>query len=249
MIEQVWGLAVAGYKRVALLVLLMTTVATVSTGVAIGVLYNTAFERERLHLIAIAHSQARIMEAAARFDCTYQHNYPGAPEAATLAKIRDAHLGSKGIYGPVEFILGRRAGDQIVFLLRHRHSDTEPPAPVPFDSPYAEPTRRALTGQSGSMVGLDYHGVPVLAAYEPVAALKLGVVAKMDLAEIRAPFLRAATLVIGLALVLIGGATVLFFRLSNPMVRHIRESERRYERIFNGLRFSRFWISSLIATP
>jgi len=84
------------------------------------------------------------------------------------------------------------------------------------------------------MVGLDYHGVRVLAAYEPVAVLNLGVVAKMDLADIRAPFLRAAALVIGLALLLISAATVLFFHLSNPMVRSIRESERRYERIFNG---------------
>ncbi len=73
----------------------------------------------------------------------------------------------------------------------------------PLSSDLAEPMRRALSGQSGSMIGLDYHGVEVLAAYQPVPVLNAGVVAKMDLENIRAPFLRGAAMVIGLALVLV----------------------------------------------
>jgi PAS domain S-box-containing protein len=84
------------------------------------------------------------------------------------------------------------------------------------------------------MVGLDYHGETVLAAYEPVDMLSLGVVAKVDLAEIRGPFIRAGGVVVGIALVLIAGGTVLFVRLTSPMIRELRESERRYRRIFNG---------------
>ncbi len=84
------------------------------------------------------------------------------------------------------------------------------------------------------MIGLDYRGVEVLAAYQPVPILNAGVVAKMDLADIRAPFLRGAAMVIGLALVLVTAGTVLFVRLTNPMVKHLTETEQRYQRIFCG---------------
>ncbi|MBT6276889.1 MAG: hypothetical protein HOI95_22480 [Chromatiales bacterium] len=52
--------------------------------------------------------------------------------------------------------------------------------------------RRALDGQAGTIVTVDYRGARVVAAFEPIDVLNLGIVAKMDLAEIRAPFLHAS---------------------------------------------------------
>ena len=43
-----------------------------------------------------------------------------------------------------------------------------------YNTAFAEPLHRALSGRSGTMVGLDFRGVEVLAAYEPVAELDLG---------------------------------------------------------------------------
>ncbi len=66
-----------------------------------------------------------------------------------------------------------------------------------------------------------------------MAVLDLGIVAKIDLAEIRAPFVRAATIVasIGLILMLVGG--LIFFRVGDPMVRRLIRSERDLRNVTN----------------
>jgi PAS domain S-box-containing protein len=83
--------------------------------------------------------------------------------------------------------------------------------------------RRALSGLSGTVVGLDYRGETVLAAHEPVAELGSGIVAKIDLAEIRAPFIRAGLMAICAALVVVFVGAVVFLRVSNPIVKRLEE--------------------------
>ncbi|WP_405226417.1 ATP-binding protein [Lentisalinibacter sediminis] len=217
----------AEYRRIALLILTMTVVVTVATAVSIGVLYDTAFERQRQQLVDSAHTLARLIEQMSEFDQRYRHDYPGSAAEATLAQIRQAFTHEHTIRGSAEVTLGRREGDDIVFLMRHHHAVGGPPAPVPWGSSFSQPMHRALSGERGTMIGSDYHGTRVLAAYDAVDVLGLGVVAKIDLAEIRAPFFRAGALVLTVALALIGAATLLFLRLGNPMVRALHEREER----------------------
>ncbi len=222
------------YRRIVLLVLTMSVVVSIATAAAIGILYKTAFERQRLQLVDSAQTHALLLDALARFDRQYLHDYPGEPEAATLAQIRDAFESEHAVGGTTEITLGQRRGDSIVFLMRHRHARSGTPEPVPYESSLAEPMRQALAGRSGSMVGLDYHGEMVLAAYEPVATLSLGVVAKIDLAEIRAPFHRAGAIVLAIALVLILAGSLLFIRLTNPMLRKLRDREAQLDLILGS---------------
>ena len=123
-----------------------------------------------------------------------------------------------------EFTIGKREGDSIVYLLVDRHPGKGLPEPVPFDSDFGEPMRRALSGLSGTVIGPDYHGDTVLAAHEPIPELGLGVVAKIDIAEIRAPFIRAG-LAAGLATVLVVVIGALFFlKISEAVMRDLRET-------------------------
>ena len=133
-------------------------VATTSI-VSIGILYRTAIREETTRLSETAKSQARLIEAVARFDKKYSADYPSGAKQATLTQIREAHSEYKGFGITGEFTLAEKKGDQIVFLLRHRHYDLDNPKPVQWDSNIAEPMRAALSGKSGVIIGLDYRGV------------------------------------------------------------------------------------------
>ncbi len=219
-------------KVVVYLILILTAVSLVVTGVAIGALYRAAIAEERARLVETAQSQARMIEAVARFDATYsKHDHPGGAQGATLSQVVDAHSRYSGFGRTGEFTLARLEGDGIVFLLSHRHNDAfgtrNTHEPVPMSSEYAEPMRRALLGQSGTVVGLDYRGVTVLAAFEPVAELNWGIVAKIDLAEIRAPFIRAGIIACSIGLIVVLAGAVLFIGIASPLVRRLEESEAR----------------------
>ncbi len=167
-------------RRILFLTLIMLAVAVGVAAIAISALYEVGFEQQRARLVETAQSHARLIEAVARFDARYSTEHVfGSAFADTLEQIRDAQARFKGFGKTGEFTMAKREGDWIVFLLSHRHLDLDNPKPVPFSSEFAEPMRRALTGESGSMVGLDYRGETVLAAYEPVAELDLGIVAKI----------------------------------------------------------------------
>ncbi|MGN7612085.1 sensor histidine kinase [Magnetococcales bacterium HHB-1] len=229
----------ARWRRTLSLALIMAVVAVTVGSISLAVLYHTAFEQARLRLTETAQSRARLMESIAR----YNHRHFGQPHdhhatqdafSATLEQIREAHDHFAGFGATGEFTLAQRQDDLIVFILRHRHSILDQPKPVPFhkdidqsnpEQHFAEPMRRALSGQSGTVIGPDYRGVTVLAAHEPVAVLNLGVVAKLDMTEIRAPFIRAAKLLLVISIIVISIGILLFFRVSEPMVRRIMENK------------------------
>ncbi|MGR3319922.1 MAG: ATP-binding protein [Candidatus Anammoxibacter sp.] len=189
-------------------------------------LYTTAIGKEREWLQNTAKSQARLLEAVARFDVKHSvEDHPEGAAAATLSQIADAHKHYKGFGKTGEFSLARREGDKIVFLLSHRHYDLDNPEPIPFNSDLAEPMKRAIAGKSGTMIGLDYRGIKVLAAYEHVTVLNIGIVAKMDITEIKKPFIVAASKSTLLALILITVGSYFFMRLINPIIKNLQNSK------------------------
>jgi PAS domain S-box-containing protein len=222
-------------NRMFLLIMIMITICMAVAGISMWVLYETAFDGQRERLIVSAKSQARLIEAMARYDAIYSKGCPEDPLAAMLSQIADAHENYKGFGETGEFTLARREGEEIVFLLSHRHDDLGKPNPVRFDSKLAEPMRRALSGQSGASVGLDYRGEKVLAAYEPVAGLGLGVVAKIDLSEVRAPFMRAATMAIGITILFASLGTAVFLRVGIPIVERLKKQSEDLDKTHQDL--------------
>ncbi len=94
-------------------------------------------------------------------------------------------------------------------------------------------------------MGLDHYGTMVLAAYEPVALLELGVVAKMHLSEVRAPFVKAGLYAGAGAIALILFGTVLFRRIGDPLVLQLEENERKYRSLFENSLHGVFLVSDV----
>jgi len=208
-------------KRVFNLICIMAAVTMIVEFVAIGMLYRTAFNEEKARLVETAKSQARLIEAMARFEERYHKKDTKSPDEKTLSQIIDAHNHYEGFGETGEFTLSKREGDQIVFLLSHRHYDLRNPKPVPFESELAEPMRLALSGKSGTIIGLDYRGAKVLAAYEPVGELNLGIVAKIDLTEVRAPFIKTILISGFIGIIAIALGSMFFIYVSNPLLREL----------------------------
>lgn len=222
------------YRRLVSLLLIMAVVAIAIGGVAIGILYSTAVAEDRRRLAEMVVTQARLLEAMARFQEDYG-TYPNGPGDGVIAQVEQAYGSHSGLGETGEFILARRDGDTIDFVLISGHSDRALLQPIPFNSPLAEPMRRAVSNKSGSVIGLDYRGVEVLAAYEPVAVLDLGIVAKIDMSEIRAPFIRATGLIAVIAVVLIAVGTFVFFAVSDPIIGRIQMGEARFRELFESM--------------
>lgn len=217
-------------RRVLVISIAVMTLVSLAVGTIFVVrLYRTAFEQHRQHLTNIVESQARLIEAVARFDMIFSaEDVEGGSWAATLSQIEDAHARSSGLGETGEFVLARQDGDEVTFLLTNRYAGFESREPVTSRSELAEPMRRALAGESGTVIGLDYRGETVLAAYQPVAVFGVGIVAKMDLAETRAPFIRTGLVAAGGALAIVALGSILILLGVNPL---IQRSEQRTEEL------------------
>ena len=195
----------------------MAAATLLVSAVSIISLYNTAIEQHRLHLVETVKSQARLIESIAQFDLQQKNNISGDGQLALLEKIIEAQSDYKNFGETGEFVLAQRQDDQIEFLLQLRHSQLKTLKTIPLKGNFAEPMRRALAGESGIVTGLDYRGETVLAAFEPLSILDLGLVAKMDTSEIRAPFINAGLLAIAIAAFIIFVASRFFLRISRPL--------------------------------
>ena len=223
-------------RGIIALAAILTIASLTVGGVSLFALYDAAIDQQRSRLIEVVQSQARLFEAVARFDAlNSQDDHPEGAYGASLAQIRAAHERfEEGLGTAIEFTLSRLVGNEITFLLRHRHERGGVIEPIPFLSHLAEPARRALEGESGSVIGLDYRGTRVLAAYEPVGDLDLGIVAKIDLSEVRGPFIRVGLMGIGATLVLVVVGTMVFLWVSSQLFERLDENTRKYQILFES---------------
>jgi len=219
-------------KRILLVAIsLMIAVSVIVLTLTLWMLYQSNFQQRVEGLQAMVRGQVSLIDAVARFD--QQHSGSGSWDA-TLKQIVDGYSRLGGFGKTGEFVLGHRRDDQIEFLSEFRFDKKDARKIIPFTTDRASPMRRALNNEPGWMIGLDYRGELVLAAFQPIKELNLGLVAKLDMREVTAPFIKTAATALGIAavVVIIGGLLVL--RMARPMVRRIEESQKRFRTLLES---------------
>lgn len=210
----------SGTTRLAMLPLLMIAVAAGAASIAVAILYDAAIRTERDRLLQIIGVQGALIDAVAAFDEDYSANdVSGGATAATLSQLRDAHRRFPGFGKTGELYLAAEHNSAIDYVVPLRYE-------LPAGEHADRPMQLALTGATGSTIAPDYRGEPVLAAYRPLTSLGLGMVIKVDLAELRTPFINAGLLAAGATLFLTLMGVVIYGRLSSPLVRELDEKAR-----------------------
>jgi len=207
-------------RPVDVLVTILAVVAILASIAAIALLYDIARQEERARLLDIALTQARFIEA------TYRQADGPDPFAETVRVIRDAGANFEGYGRTGELVVAAATTDSLEFLFGLRDPEFRALTALPNASRLAEPMRRALAGNAGTMIGKDYRGRKVFAGYAPAAGLRppVGVVAKIDLAEVRAPFLRAAAVAVLVAALLIVVGRFYIRRVGDALVTRLAKT-------------------------
>lgn len=201
-------------------------------------LYLSGYKHQGEHLYEMVESRAKIYETVAYsnlMDNSLVSDENKKAMEATLLQIEAAHSQTQGFGKTGEFVMARKEGDYVEFILDQRHSkETESFKKISLDSSLALPMRLALEGKSGVIEALDYRGEPVLAAYTPIDVHSWGLVSKIDLAEIRFHYLQNSLFITLFSLFVMGLAGYLFFRRTAPLLKRLNKSESIHRSIFEN---------------
>ncbi len=218
------------WMNVLLLFAIMGLVTLGVREISLRLLFDTIVASERVHLAQAADVQARLLGAMSRQDEDQQPEFGAFDPRLIVGPDVARQFGETG-----EVVYARLEGDRIRFFPGLGAEDEVAGVAVSIDAALAEPMRRAVQGLTGTMIGLDYRGERVIAAYRPAEGGSIGVVVKVDLAEVRGYLRQANAISIPASIGLLAFGIVAFALTGRPLQRRAMRSERRFTRLVETL--------------
>ncbi len=211
-------------QRLGLLIINMTTICFIVVSLGILSCYRLSIAQQKRNLQKIIDNRAAFITAIINQEGINNLSLV-QQEEKTLELLQNANNYLKLSSQREEFTLAKRENNQIIFLLSSSYQEREKPIFIEWESKLAIPTQTALKGESGTVVDLDYRGVKVLAAYQPIDYFNWALVAKTDLTEIRSPFIKIIiyTGIIGIIINL--GGIALLKKLTYPLVQELEDTK------------------------
>lgn len=223
----------------------MVVLVAIAAGVAgfsIPMLYKASMEQQKSRLREIAHTEASQLMAVFHNEVDdFMERSTGEPVDTslcldlTLRQFSSSHGDGTGFGRTGEFVIAQKADGRITFLSQFRHESSMSYQNDSLQSNLAVPMQLALSGESGVVIGPNYRGTSVLAAYRYIPELNMGLVVKMDMAELREPFVRTAVYSGFLVLLFSLFGVLSLRRLVYPLLASYQLSEARYRSIVDNI--------------
>ena len=217
----------------------LVSVSVSAAAIAVVTLYTVSLENYKARLAQLVQRRANLIS-----EVGHLRPQPGPGESAAetgtgdIGRIVDVYGRLSTFDATGEFSIGRLEGGDIDWLLRGREAGSDAQRLSHSDTGPSDPMRRAIRGESGTLIGLGSHGKKVLAGYAPIPELGWGVVATIDMAEINAPFVRAGLLAASIGLVVMAGGVALMLRVTSPLVERIEARVRERTALLDALNAS-----------
>jgi PAS domain S-box-containing protein len=212
-------------RRFALLALIMITVVFIITGITVLLVYITTLNNIKFDLTESLRNQVSIVRTI------YKNE---KDKNLILLFLHNSKEKYEGIGKSGEFTMAVKRNDSIFYLISHRNELFSQLKPVPFGKNIAIPMKMALLGQTGTIIGKDYRGKEVIAAYTFINELGWGAVEKIDLEEIQKPFIDTIFISIGISIFLVLIGSLLFVRITKPILLKITDTEEKYHLLVQG---------------
>lgn len=214
-------------ENTILLILAITTAVTISVGVTIELLYNTAFQTTRIQLVENIDNHKRLIQAVTEFDKKHSKSaHEGGARLATIGQIKAAHINNDGHSNTSEFLLFEYTDNnkRVGFLIKE-----SPYADIFPDSFSAKINKmqlfkKTLEGNSG-IIKINHliSNEPILSAYAYIPSLNVGIVNSIEINKVRQPFIKALmyTAAISFFVIIIAAFTVI--GINAPMIRSLKK--------------------------
>jgi len=216
--------------------ILIATIASITSSVAavvLWLLYSRSLEDHGERLLQVAYLEASLVKTSILLSNqsgpATEHPIANAVRIVQESSANNAAFGRTG-----DTTLAGYKNGEIVYYYSQRQADNDDDALIRFRSNLSEPMTKALAGESGLIIGNDFRGVKVLAAYIPISELGLGLVSKIDYVEVNQPFVRAAWFSSFAGLVLVIFGSFVYLRINEKITRQEDLLHSRYRSILDN---------------
>jgi signal transduction histidine kinase/CheY-like chemotaxis protein len=199
---------------------LLASIAFICVIISVWIFYSTFMHQYEVYLTNEVMEEVKVLEEIGR-----SNNWD---EQKTLKQYDELIENHHKFGGTGELVIATSTGNNIHFLSKAHTIDPNAPS-VKTATTLAEPMRKALEGHSGTIIGTDYRGKKVLAAFAYIPHLNWGIVAKIDTSDICSPLLKSIAILIAPMLILVIGGSCLIVRLGRPLIKDLEAeiAERR----------------------
>ncbi len=213
---------------------MMSSLSLMITLIAIYTLYHAAFRQQQAELRKLASSQAALLKASIELECPNRHCELPSSQEKIITILKRTYQMTRGLKPAEQFVLAKTEGAETILLLNYpnieqKRLDSE-------NSFLKEPLKRALAGQSGSLIIKNAEQTDTLIIYEPINRFNLnwGLVIKINLRDLQEPFIQAGYYTLGITLLVNLVGVLVFLKISGPVIKQMEVYEEVERSIFEN---------------